>query len=153
MARAQAVDGVAAGRGALTSLRIEQGFRAWGSDMSREDSPVEAGLSFAVAKAGDHVGLAAALKRASTRQLRTLRLLDVGTIPTAGQPVQRDGTTVGYVTSAEYGWSVGHGIAYAWLPMEATLDDEFTVLCQGTQVRGVVTTDAVFDPSGLRVRS
>ena len=116
MQHAGDVGAIAAGRGALSSLRIEKGYRAWGADMSREDTPFEAGLSFAAAKNGDHIGVAAAAQRPVRRRLRTLALEDAGTVPTAGQPVRHSGRTVGYVTSAEYGWSVGHPVAYAWLP-------------------------------------
>ncbi|MGW1978422.1 GcvT family protein [Streptomyces sp. NPDC001889] len=39
---------IAAGRGAFDSLRLEAGYRAWGRDMTTEDTPDEAGLGFAV---------------------------------------------------------------------------------------------------------
>ena len=39
---------VAAGYKAIDSLRLEKGYRVWGSDITPEDSPFEAGLGFAV---------------------------------------------------------------------------------------------------------
>ena len=39
---------VAAGRAAFNSLRLEKGYRSWGTDMTTEYNPYEAGLGFAV---------------------------------------------------------------------------------------------------------
>ena len=147
--RAKEVDAIPAGRGALTSLRIEKGYRAWGTDMSREDFPCEAGLNFAIAQSGNHIGLANT-NSAQRRTLRTLKLENCGIIPTVGQPVRSNGHTVGYITSCEYGWSVGHPVAYAWLSPTAGSDVE--IMCAGEVVRGTVTADATFDPEGSRIR-
>ena len=40
---------VPAGYRAIDSLRLEKGYRAWGSDVTPDDTPLEAGLAFAVA--------------------------------------------------------------------------------------------------------
>ena len=48
---------IAAGRGALSSLRLEKGYRAWGADMTPEHAPAEAGLGFTVRRSdGDFLG-------------------------------------------------------------------------------------------------
>ena len=48
---------IAAGRSAFGSLRLEKGYRSWGSDMTTEHDPYEAGLGFAVRMdKGDFVG-------------------------------------------------------------------------------------------------
>ena len=41
---------------AIDSLRLEKGYRAWGSDVTPDDSPFEAGLGFAVARDKDFIG-------------------------------------------------------------------------------------------------
>lgn len=152
MAQANRVGAVPAGRSALTSLRLEKGYRAWGSDMSREDTPTSAGLDFAVRTDGEHLGLAAASARATTRRLRTLSLTDIETVPTIGQPIFMSGKNVGYITSAEFGWSVGHPVALGWLPVEVNEGDAVQISCGGTSVNAVVAPDAVFDPTGSRIR-
>ena len=50
-----------AGYRALDALRIEKGYRLWGSDITPETTPYEAGLGFAVAldKPGGFIGQAA----------------------------------------------------------------------------------------------
>ena len=42
---------VAAGRSAFNALRLEKGLRFWGSDMTTEHDPYEAGLEFALGQA------------------------------------------------------------------------------------------------------
>jgi glycine cleavage system aminomethyltransferase T len=152
MAQANRVGAVPAGRSALTSLRLEKGYRAWGSDMSREDTPTSAGLDFAVRTDGEHLGLAAASARATTRRLRTLSLTDIETVPTIGQPIFMSRKNVGYITSAEFGWSVGHPVALGWLPAEIKEGESVQISCGGTTVNAVVAPDAVFDPTGSRIR-
>src|SRR6185369_12857765 len=39
---------VNAGHYAINSLRLEKGYRAWGAELSPDDSPLEAGLGFAL---------------------------------------------------------------------------------------------------------
>jgi glycine cleavage system aminomethyltransferase T len=152
MKQANRVGAVPAGRSALTSLRLEKGYRAWGSDMSREDTPTSAGLDFAVRTDGEHLGLAAASARATTRRLRTLSLTDIETVPTIGQPIFMSRKNVGYITSAEFGWSVGHPVALGWLPAEIKEGESVQISCGGTTVNAVVAPDAVFDPTGSRIR-
>ena len=47
---------IAAGRGAFNSMRLEKGYRSYGTDMNSEHNPHEAGLSFAVRKGGGYKG-------------------------------------------------------------------------------------------------
>jgi glycine cleavage system aminomethyltransferase T len=152
MQQADLVGAIPAGRSALTSLRLEKGYRAWGTDMSREDTPTSAGLDFAVRTDGEHLGLAAATDRTTNRRLRTLSFIDIDTVPTIGQPINMNGKNVGYVTSAEFGWSVGYPIALGWLPVEIAEGTSVQVSCGGKIVNAVVAPDAVFDPAGSRIR-
>jgi glycine cleavage system aminomethyltransferase T/glycine/D-amino acid oxidase-like deaminating enzyme len=152
MSQASQVGAIPAGRSALTSLRLEKGYRAWGSDMSREDTPTSAGLDFAVRSDGDHLGLAASASRVTSRRLRTLSLTDIEIVPTAGQPISIDGKTVGYVTSAEFGWSVGHPVALGWLPNGVTEGESVQISCGGKLANAVIAPDAVFDPTGSKIR-
>ncbi len=55
-----------AGYRAIESLRLEKGYRVWGSDVTRDTTPDEAGLAFAV-RPGDGYAGAAALAAARAR--------------------------------------------------------------------------------------
>ena len=63
-------------------------------------------------------------------------------------------TCVGYVTSAAYGYTIGRGIAYAWLPVElAEVGIEVEIGYFDHRVRAVVTAEPLFDPAMERLRS
>lgn len=151
---------IAAGRGAFTGLRIEKGYRAWGTDMTSEHDPDEAGLGFAVRPCkGAFLGRDALLRRREQPPVRRLRCLTVddGTVVLGSEPVfdAVDGRrgAVGFVTSAAYGYTVGRSLALAWLPAE--LAEEGTPVEVGYFGRrhpATVTADPAFDPSMLRMR-
>jgi glycine cleavage system aminomethyltransferase T len=110
---------IAGGRGAFNGLRLEKGYRAWGTDVTTEHDPYEAGLGFAVKlDKGDFIGREALLRRREEGPHKNLAclVLDGPEVVMGSEPVYSDGAAVGYVTSAAYGYSIGRSIAYAWLP-------------------------------------
>ena len=108
----------------LDSLRMEKGYRAFGSDLTAGDTPDEAGLGFCVAleRKGDFTGRAAVEARRARGLERRLRTLLVGDgaqeCVYGGEAVISEGAVVGRVRSAAYGYTVGHMIADAYLPVE-----------------------------------
>ena len=148
---------IAAGRSAFGSLRLEKGYRSWGTDMTTEHDPYEAGLGFAVRMdKGDFVGRAALEGRSegtAARRLACLTLQDEQVVM-GKEPVWADGRPAGYVTSAAFGYSVGRSIAYAWLPAElATPDRPVEIESFGTRLRAVVAAEPLFDPGMARLRA
>ena len=146
---------IAAGRGAFNSLRLEKGYRAYGTDMTAEHDPYEAGVGFAVKPdSGPFCGRAALTARTEP-PARRLTCLDTGpSVVMGGEPVYADGGCAGYVTSAAYGYTVGHGIAYAWLP--ATLADPGTGVEIGyfdRRLPATVRAEPLFDPDMTRLRA
>jgi glycine cleavage system aminomethyltransferase T len=146
---------IAAGSAALSSLRIEKGYRMWGTDMTPEHTPAEAGLGFTVRKDdSDFLGRDGLGARPSaTRRLATLTL-EPDHVMTGGEPVFMGDDPVGYVTSAAYGPSVGRSIAYAWVPAELQAGDAVVVRSFDREVQGTVAPGAaLFDPAGVRLRA
>ncbi|MGH3978507.1 MAG: GcvT family protein [Pseudonocardiaceae bacterium] len=151
---------IAAGRGAFTGLRIEKGYRAWGTDMWSAHDPDETGLGFAVKPAkGDFLGRNALLRRREHPPARRLRCLTVddGTVVLGSEPVfdARDAGrgAVGFVTSAAYGYTVGRSLAYAWLPADLAAEgSQVQVMYFGRRHPATVTVDPTFDPSMQRMR-
>ncbi|HLB19988.1 MAG TPA: FAD-dependent oxidoreductase, partial [Gaiellaceae bacterium] len=109
---------VAGGYKAIDSLRLEKGYRVWGSDISPEDTPFEAGLGFAVKlDKGDFIGRDALLDAGEpTRRLACLVLDDPRSVALGSEPVRVESEIVGRVTSGGYGYTVERSIAYAYLP-------------------------------------
>jgi dimethylglycine oxidase len=149
---------IAAGRSAFGSLRLEKGYRSWGTDMTTEHDPFEAGLAFAVRMdKGDFIGRAALDGQSvetATRRLACLTLRDREAVVMGKEPVWVGGRPAGYVTSAAFGYSVGCSIAYAWLPAEAANPGrEVEVEYFGERLPAVVTAEPLFDPGMERLRA
>ena len=142
---------VAAGRGALGSLRLEKGYRAWGSDLTPEHGPVESGLGWAVRRDGSpFLGDEAATVRDGARRLRCL-VLDGEQVAMGSEPVLAGGEAAGYVTSAAWGPSVGASLALAWVDATLVEGDAIEVGYLGRRLPGRIGPDRPFDPTGARL--
>ncbi|MGP3978281.1 GcvT family protein [Streptomyces sp. 8N114] len=148
--------GIAGGRGAFNSLRLEKGYRAFGTDMTYEHDPYEAGVGFAVKMdKGDFIGRAALEGRAADvrRRLTCLTIDDPHSVVMGKEPVYDGDRPVGYVTSAAFGYTIGKGIAYAWLPAElATTGRALTIGYFDQRIPAVVAEEPLFDPTMQRLR-
>src|SRR5262249_38617014 len=84
---------VAGGYKAIDSMRLEKGYRVWGSDITPDDSPYEAGLGFAVKlDKGDFIGRDALLAvQEPERRLACLVLADPRAVALGSEPVRIDG--------------------------------------------------------------
>ncbi|MCP3989764.1 MAG: FAD-dependent oxidoreductase, partial [Actinomycetia bacterium] len=96
---------VHAGYHAMNSLRLEAGMRHWGHDITDEDTPIEAGLGFAIAwdKEVDFIGRAAleAQREAPrTKRLIQFRIEDPDLLTYHDEPIYRDGVVVGRTSSS-----------------------------------------------------
>ncbi|MDT8912879.1 FAD-dependent oxidoreductase [Amycolatopsis sp. PS_44_ISF1] len=147
---------IAAGRAAFTSLRLEKGYRLWGTDMTTEHDPYEAGVGFAVRPAkGPFTGREAIDGRSgetAARRLRCLTVDDGRTVVLGKEPVFVGGAAAGYVTSAAYGYTVGRPIAYAWLPATVDIGDPVEIEYFGRRVAATVAAEPLVDPGMARIR-
>ena len=99
---------VDAGYYAIDALRIEAGRRAWGAELGPDESPFEAGLTYAVKldKPADFIGKAALLNARGEplrKRLVTIVLGDAAQYVWGGEAVWIDGQPAGELTSV--GWS------------------------------------------------
>ena len=99
------------GMHAMNSLRLEKGYRHWGHDISDEETPVEAGLRFAVKfDKGDFLGREVLLKQKEegvTKRLVQFALEDPEPLMYHNEPIYRNGELAGYITSGMYGHAIG----------------------------------------------
>jgi 4-methylaminobutanoate oxidase (formaldehyde-forming) len=147
---------VAGGYRAIESLRLEKGYRVWGSDITSVDTPFEAGLGFAVAMGkGEFVGREALEKAGPPARLLTCLVLDDARSVVLGEePVRVNGCLAGRVTSGGYGYSVERSIAYAYLPAAlADIGRRVEVNLFGRWVGGEVAREPLYDAGNARVRS
>jgi 4-methylaminobutanoate oxidase (formaldehyde-forming) len=148
---------LAGGYKAVESLRLEKGYRAWGSDISPESDPYQAGLGFCVKlDKGEFIGRSALLKKrespADTR-LACLVLEDPRSVTLGSEPVRIAGKVAGRVTSGGYGYAVKKSIAYAYVPSTAAIGTSVEVEIFGTWVPGEIAKDPLYDPRGDKIRN
>ena len=145
---------VAGGYKAIDSLRLEKGYRVWGSDITADDTPEEAGLGFAVKLDKDFLGKESLLARGEPeRRLACLTLGDPRAVALGSEPVRVGGELVGRVTSGGYGYTVGRSIAYAYLPAASVAPGTpVEVEIFGEWVAGEVAAEPLYDPKGERLR-
>ena len=148
---------VAGGYKAVDSLRLEKGYRVWGSDISPESDPYQSGLGpFVKLDKGDFIGRSALLKKREAPALTKLACLvldDPRSVALGSEPVRIAGEVVGRVTSGGYGYTVGRSIAYAYVPSTASVGTPVEVEIFGTWVAGQIAKEPLYDPTGIRVRS
>lgn len=148
---------IAAGRAAFNSLRLEKGYRSWGTDMISEHNPYEAGLGFAVrAQKEGFIGrdaLAGVSDDTVDRRLACLTVDDGRQVVLGSEPVFIDGDPAGYVTSAAFGHTVGAPIAYAWLPATAVPGASVEIQYFDQRVRATVVAEPLVDPEMKKIRS
>jgi len=107
------------GLSAMSSLRLEKGYRDMGVDIDNTDNPLEAGLGFAVAwdKPGGFTGRDALLEARAAgpprRRVVSLIAEDPAIDLFGNEPVRLDGSWVGYVRAAAYGYTVGSAVGLA----------------------------------------
>ena len=150
-------DVIAAGGAAFNSLRLEKGYRAWGTDMTTEHNPYEAGLGFAVsAQKTDFVGhkaLQGVSDATIARRLACVVIDDGRSVVLGREPVFLDGQPVGYVTSAAFGHTVAAPIAYAWLPASATPGTQVEIQYFDRRIAATVAAEPLVDPEMKRIRA
>lgn len=153
-----------AGYRAIESLRLEKGYRAWGSDIGPDHSPLVAGLSWAVKLGSNEPFLGrAALEEQRRRPLPRLFagfVLDDVDVPLWGrETIYRDGERVGWLTSAGFGHTIGKPIGYGYVRRQQGVDrtwllaGRYELEVAGERVPARITLKPPYDPENLKVRS
>jgi 4-methylaminobutanoate oxidase (formaldehyde-forming) len=148
----------ACGYRALESLRLEKGYRYFGTDLTASDTPFESGLGFCVhLDKGEFNGrdaLSVPAARAPERRLRTLTVGGEAYVTVyGGEAVRLDGLLIGRVRSCGYGHTVRRNIALATVPAELETGAALTVDVFGAAVPATVQRDSLYDPDGARIRA
>ena len=146
---------VPGGYRAIDAMRLEKGYRAWGSDITSETDPYSSGLGFAVRTDKDFLGRASLPEANSVAQrLCCVVLDDPRSVALGNEPVSLpNGDVIGRVSSGGLGYSLGVSIAYAWLPVAAAVPGTaVSVEVFGVSVPAEVRADPLYDPTGSNLR-
>jgi 4-methylaminobutanoate oxidase (formaldehyde-forming) len=152
-----------AGYHAMDSLRMEKAYRSWGHDLGGEDTPLEAGLEFAVRwdKKIPFIGrdaLLAQREQPLPRRLVVFTLEDPEPLLYHDESIWRDGELVGRITSGAYGHTLGRAVGMGYVAHPDGVSDTFVdsgrweleIACERHRAHAQLTPP--YDPKSLRVR-
>ena len=153
-----------AGFHSMESLRIEKGYRAWGVDLTDQDTPVEAGLRFAIAfdKAAEFKGkraLRRQIKQGVKRRLAMFTLDDPDPLLLGDEPIYRNGEIAGRITSGSYGHTIGRSVGMGYIEDEAGVNGEYIrsgqyeIEIKSDRPEAAVSLRPPYDPDGKNVHS
>ncbi len=155
-----------AGHFCLDACRLEKGFRHWGHDIGPDDTPLEAGLGFAVAwdKPGGFLGRDALLRQKDAGVERRLLQFQVDADSCAAplllhdEPIYRDGEPVGRTTSGGRGFRTGLTLALGYVSADPglgraeLLEGSYEIGVAGERFQLSALARAPYDPDGSRLR-
>ncbi|MBY6142334.1 FAD-dependent oxidoreductase [Leisingera daeponensis] len=154
---------VNAGYRSIESLRLEKGYRAWGSDIGPDHTPFEAGLGWAVKLRKDipFKGRAAAeaQKADGVKKMLACFTTDPGVVLLGRETIYRNGERVGWLTSGGYGHTVGKSIGYGYIRNPEGVDADYVLTgdyeleVATERVPCKVQLSPLYDPSMSRVKA
>ncbi len=146
----------------MDSCRIEKGFRHFGHDITCEDHVVDAGLGFAVKvdKGSNFIGREAVMARKESgpkNRLVQFRLTDPEPLLFHNEPIVRDGEYVGYLSSGNYGHTLGGAIGLGYVPCEGekpadVLASTYEIDVCGVKVQAEASLKPMYDAKSERVK-
>ena len=152
-----------AGYHALESLRMEKAYRAWGTDLTDLDTPLEAGLRFAVAfdKPSEFTGkeaLLAQAERPATKRLTVFTLDDPEPLLLGDEPIYRDGALAGRTTSGAFGYTLGRSVGLGYVESEEGVNaayirgGSYEIEVMDERHTATASLRSPYDPKSERVR-
>ncbi|MDB6046097.1 MAG: dimethylglycine dehydrogenase [Gammaproteobacteria bacterium] len=148
------------GMRAMESLRLEKSYRMWGSDMTPDYTPFEAGLDrFVRLKKGSFIGKEALEKQLATGVPNRFVTLEVHGVtdadPLGNEPLfDRDGRIIGRATSGYYGHCLRKSLAIGYAQADfATVGTELEIEILGERKRATVVQESPHDPDNVELRS
>jgi glycine cleavage system aminomethyltransferase T/glycine/D-amino acid oxidase-like deaminating enzyme len=154
-----------AGLHALDSCRIEKKFLHFGHDVADEDTPLEAGVGFvcAMGKSIPFIGYDAIAKQKDTKSFMNKRLVqfvlkDPEPLFYHHEPIVMDGECVGYLTSGNYGHTLGASVGLGYVKNDDPItadwlaSHKWQINVGGQIIDADASLRAAYDPSGEKMR-
>ena len=147
------------GAHAMNSMRIEKGYRGWGSELTPEISVVEAGLErfFNIEKKSEFKGskiVSNLIKNGPKIKLVYMEVDAVDADAHGNEPIYSNGNIVGLTTSGAYGYRVNKSLAFGYVETKfAKVGNEFLIKIQGKDVKSKVIDEPAFDSNNDRLKS
>ncbi|MGE5225949.1 MAG: FAD-dependent oxidoreductase [Planctomycetaceae bacterium] len=142
---------------AMNSMRMEKAYPGWGSDLTNETTPVEAGgMRFVKLDHGftGRDAVVAAMERGATTHMVYLEVDALDFDASGGEPVFSGEEVVGVTSSGGYGHVTGKSLAFAYVDSGCEAPGtRLEVALLGERRPATVLADAVYDPENLRLRA
>ena len=153
-----------AGYRAIETLRLEKGYRAWGSDIGPDHTPVEAGLAWACKmKSGlpflGREAVAAQLSGGVKKRLAGFTVDDPSVILLGRETIYRDGVRVGWLSSGGFGHTLGRPIGFGYVRNADGVAEDwmktgyYELEVASERVPCQIQVTALYDPSNARIKA
>ncbi|MDP9807225.1 4-methylaminobutanoate oxidase (formaldehyde-forming) [Rhizobium tibeticum] len=121
-----------AGYRAIESCRLEKGYRAWGSDIGSDHTPIEAGLGWAVKtrKTTPFRGREAIERQLASGVKKMFACFvpeDPDVVLLGRETIYRDGKRVGWLSSGGFGYTIGKPIGYGYVRNPEGVTEDFVL--------------------------
>jgi len=154
---------VNAGYRAIETLRLEKGYRAWGSDIGPDHTPVEAGLAWACKmKSGvpflGRDAVAAQLEGGVKKRLAGFTVDSPDVILLGRETIYRDGVRVGWLSSGGFGHTLGKPIGYGYVREAGGVAEDwmqtgrYELEVASERVPCKIHVTALYDPLNARIK-
>ena len=151
------------GMQAINSLRLETGYRHWESDITPDDNPFEAGLSFGVKlNKGEFIGreaLAKAKEATVTKKIVMFSLDSNQEVMLYGnEPIYRNGEFIDTLCSGAYGFEVGCPVGMGYLVNTEGITNEwinegsYELMVEGKLYPATLHLRSPYDPKNERTK-
>ena len=142
---------------ALNAMRVEKGYHGWGSDFGTEYTLYDAGLQgFAKLAKGNFLGCDAVLLQSQTEpewEWVGLEVTAPSPWPLASEPILKDGTCIGYVTSGARGARTGKMLALGYVKRGTlAMGERCAIRILGEVHQAIRHSPSQYDPDNLRMR-
>jgi dimethylglycine dehydrogenase len=144
---------------AMNVMRIEKAYKAFGSELTTEITPVEADLGRFVDVDSDFIGREAMIARRDQTEPLTMKLVyaevDADDTDCLGnEPVYDGDRVMGVTTSGAFGHTVGTSLAFAYVdPDFSTPGSTFDIQIMGKRCPARVLAEAAHDPGNHTPRA
>ncbi|WP_295557630.1 FAD-dependent oxidoreductase [uncultured Hyphomicrobium sp.] len=152
-----------AGYRAIESLRLEKGYRAWGSEIGPDHSPLVAGLGWAVKLKSNtpfqgREAIAAQAAKPLPRLL-TCFTTDPSVVLLGRETIYRNGERVGWLASGGFGYTVGRSVGYGYVrrpelgvDADFVLSGSYELEVATERIPAAVSLEPLYDPANARIR-
>jgi 4-methylaminobutanoate oxidase (formaldehyde-forming) len=155
---------VNAGYRAIETLRLEKGYRAWGSDIGPDHTPVEAGLAWACKMTSGlpflgREAVAAQLAGGVRKRLAGFTVDDPDVILLGRETIYRDGARVGWLSSGGFGHTLGRPIGYGYVRNAGGVAEDwmktgrYELEVASERVPCQIHVAPLYDPANARIKA